>query len=102
PVSCGAPIGSRISITAIVTDCMQPHQPVLCKKPGGGPMQRLLAALIVALLSLPLAHAQSYPSKPIRFVISFGPGSASDVLARIAGQELYQSLGQPIVVLPKP
>src|SRR5262245_4565207 len=68
------------------------------------PMQRLAAPLISAVFLLPLAslQAQSYPSRPIRFVISFGPGSASDVLARIAGQELYQSLGQPIVVLPKP
>jgi len=67
-------------------------------------MQRLTAALIAAVLFLPPAalRAQSYPTKPIRFVISFGPGSASDVLARIAGQELYQSLGRPVVVLPKP
>src|SRR5262245_53648843 len=68
------------------------------------PMQRLAAPLISAVFLLPLAslQAQSYPSRPIRFVISFGPGSASDVLARIAGQELYQLLGQPVVVLPKP
>jgi putative tricarboxylic transport membrane protein len=67
-------------------------------------MKRLLSTLIAAVLFLPHAviHAQSYPTKPIRFIISFGPGSASDVLARIAGHELYQSLGQPIVVLPKP
>ncbi len=65
-------------------------------------MKRLI--FIAAALFLPLAAigAQPYPTKPIRFVISFGPGSASDVLARIAGQELYASLGQPIVVLPKP
>jgi tripartite-type tricarboxylate transporter receptor subunit TctC len=50
-------------------------------------------------------HAQpnaSYPSRPIRFFIPFGPGSASDVLARIAGQELSQAMGQPIIVIPKP
>jgi tripartite-type tricarboxylate transporter receptor subunit TctC len=47
-------------------------------------------------------HAQPYPSRPIKFVIPFGPGSASDALARIAGQELAQSLGQPVVVIPKP
>jgi tripartite-type tricarboxylate transporter receptor subunit TctC len=59
--------------------------------------------LSAVLLATPAAiQAQSYPTKPIRFVISFGPGSASDALARIAGQELSQSLGQPIVVLPKP
>jgi tripartite-type tricarboxylate transporter receptor subunit TctC len=49
-----------------------------------------------------VAQAQPYPSRPIRFVIPFGPGSASDALARIAGQELAQSLGQPIVVVHKP
>jgi tripartite-type tricarboxylate transporter receptor subunit TctC len=67
-------------------------------------MQSLIAALIAAALFLPQAasHAQPYPSKPIRFVISFGPGSASDTLARIAGQDLSQSLGQPVVVMPKP
>jgi len=67
-------------------------------------MQSLIAALIAAALFLPQAasHAQQYPSKPIRFVISFGPGSASDTLARIAGQDLSQSLGQPVVVMPKP
>jgi len=67
-------------------------------------MQKLLTALIASVLFLPQAaiHAQSYPVKPIRFVISFGPGSASDALARIADQELSQSLGQPVVVVPKP
>jgi tripartite-type tricarboxylate transporter receptor subunit TctC len=67
-------------------------------------MQVRIAALIAAVLFLlPAAvYAQAYPLKPIRFIISFGPGSASDALARIAGQELSQSLGQPIVVLPKP
>jgi tripartite-type tricarboxylate transporter receptor subunit TctC len=67
-------------------------------------MKKLIAALAgaVILLPQPVLHAQSWPTKPIRFIISFGPGSASDVLARIAGQELMQSLGQPVVVLPKP
>jgi len=67
-------------------------------------MQKLIAAGITAVLLLAQAaiHAQPYPSRPIRFVIPFGPGSASDALARIAGQELSQSLGQSVVVVPKP
>lgn len=67
-------------------------------------MQKIFAALFAAILLLlqSAVHAQPYPSKPIRFVIPFGPGSASDALARIAGQELLQTLGQPIVVVPKP
>lgn len=48
------------------------------------------------------AQAQAWPSKPIRFVIPFGAGSATDALSRIAGQELEQTLGQPIVIVPKP
>jgi len=74
-------------------------------EPWGKPnMLNLIAAALAALLLLPQgeARAQAYPSKPIRFVIPFGPGSATDVLARIAGQELSQALGQPIVVVPKP
>ena len=70
-------------------------------------MFKVIAAQCAAAFLLPVAalHAQpnpAYPSKPIRFVIPFGPGSATDVLARIAGQELSQSVGQPIVVVPKP
>lgn len=67
-------------------------------------MKRLPATLIAAVLLLPLADVpvQPYPSRPIRFVISFGPGSASDALARIAGHDLSQALGQHIVVVPKP
>jgi len=62
------------------------------------------AVALVALLSAGpgTSLAQSYPNKPIRFIISFGPGSASDALARIVGQDLAQSMGQPIIVVPKP
>jgi putative tricarboxylic transport membrane protein len=67
-------------------------------------MRKLIASGVVAFACLAhaMVHAQAYPTKPIRFIISFGPGSASDALARIAGQELSQTLGQPVVVLPKP
>jgi len=67
-------------------------------------MRKLIAAALAAVLFLPqaVAHAQPWPSRPIKFVIPFGPGSASDALARIAGQELAQSLGQPVVVVQKP
>ena len=63
-----------------------------------------MTTLYAALLLGPQVgvQAQPYPSKPIKFVIPFGPGSASDALARIAGQELLQTLGQPVIVVPKP
>jgi tripartite-type tricarboxylate transporter receptor subunit TctC len=67
-------------------------------------MKQWIAAVIATAVLLPQAalHAQPYPSRPIRLVTAFGPGSASDVLARIVGQELTASMGQAIVVVHKP
>ncbi len=66
-------------------------------------MKKYVFALPAAVLLMqPAAQAQQYPNKPIRFIISFGPGSASDALARIAGQELTATMGQPVIVMPKP
>lgn len=45
---------------------------------------------------------QPYPSKPIKLIVPFGPGSASDILARIISEPLTQALGQPIVIENKP
>ena len=61
-------------------------------------------AALAAVLLLPQAgaQAQAYPSKPIRFVLPFGAGSATDALARIVGQELELLLGQPVIVVQKP
>jgi tripartite-type tricarboxylate transporter receptor subunit TctC len=67
-------------------------------------MLRIIAAAFSAVLALsPVAVlAQAYPSKPIRFVLPFGAGSATDALARIVAQDLEQTFGQPVMVLPKP
>lgn len=61
----------------------------------------LMSALVALFLTYVPAAAQTYPSKPIRFVVPFGPGSATDVLARIAAQDMQQSLGQPVVITNK-
>ena len=46
--------------------------------------------------------AQTYPAKPVRVVMPFGPGSASDVIARVVAEELRVSLGQPFVIDYRP
>ncbi|MBR1125243.1 tripartite tricarboxylate transporter substrate binding protein [Bradyrhizobium lablabi] len=48
------------------------------------------------------ASAQSYPSRPIRLVVGFPPGGINDLVARIIGQSVSDSLGQPIVVENRP
>jgi len=44
------------------------------------------------------AHAQTYPTKPIRWVVPFPPGGSTDLLARVVGQKLTESWGQQVIV----
>jgi tripartite-type tricarboxylate transporter receptor subunit TctC len=60
----------------------------------------LAGVLVVANLASSAAHAQSqsYPNKPVKFVVPFPAGSATDAVGRIVAQAMSESLGQPIVI----
>ncbi len=56
-------------------------------------------SILCVMLGLPaIAQAQTYPDRPIRFVISFPPGGATDTYFRQLTNELSQELGQPVVI----
>ena len=54
--------------------------------------------VLLACLFAFQAHAQNYPTRPVRLVVPFPAGSATDQVARVVGAELQQALGQPFVV----
>ena len=62
-------------------------------------MQRLLTLMLATALAMPFAAAaQSYPDKPIRFIVPYPPGGNNDIVARIYAQKLSERLGQSMVV----
>jgi tripartite-type tricarboxylate transporter receptor subunit TctC len=66
---------------------------------------RNLARVLLAccLLMLPAAaHAQTWPSRPIKLVVPTGPGSATDVMARLLGEGVSRTLGETLVVENQP
>jgi tripartite-type tricarboxylate transporter receptor subunit TctC len=63
----------------------------------------LLAALaLTACCASSMAQAQSYPTKPVRWVVGYPAGGGTDFLARTAGAQLAQGLGQPVTVDNRP
>ncbi len=58
------------------------------------------AATLPALSGI--ARAQSYPSRPLRLVLGYGPGNAPDIVARLIGQWLSERLGQPCIIDNRP
>jgi tripartite-type tricarboxylate transporter receptor subunit TctC len=62
----------------------------------------LIAMGISALTCISSALALDYPTQPVRFVVGFAAGGATDILARLIGQRLSERLGQPFVIENKP
>jgi tripartite-type tricarboxylate transporter receptor subunit TctC len=63
--------------------------------------QLLIAAAVTAALPL-VARGQSYPTKPINWVVGFPPGGGADGVTRLVAAKLSQNIGQPVVVENRP
>ena len=64
------------------------------------PIRLVLTAVFAVFATAALA--QSYPTRPIRLLVSYPPGGAADIVARMLGQSLAARLGQPVVVENRP
>ena len=63
----------------------------------------LAAALgVMALTAAGIAAAQDYPSKPIRIIVQFTPGTSTDILARVIAQKMGEDWGQQVIVDNRP
>jgi tripartite-type tricarboxylate transporter receptor subunit TctC len=60
-------------------------------------MKKLLVGMTLAMLPA-LVGAQSYPSKPVKMLVAFPPGGPVDIIARLIGPKISETLGQPVVV----
>jgi tripartite-type tricarboxylate transporter receptor subunit TctC len=61
-----------------------------------------MVAVTVLWIFAALAHAQSYPAKPIRLIVPFPPAETMDVMSRLIGPKLSERLGQPVVIENRP
>jgi tripartite-type tricarboxylate transporter receptor subunit TctC len=70
-------------------------------------MKSVAATLIaflqwMVLLSAPMAYAQGYPNKPIRLIVPYAPGGATDIIGRAAAAEISKTIGQQVVIENRP
>ena len=63
-------------------------------------MKKILFLVLAVVVGT--ASAQTYPSKPIKIIVPFTPGSATDVMGRLVGERLNSVWGQPVIVENKP
>jgi tripartite-type tricarboxylate transporter receptor subunit TctC len=63
---------------------------------------RLFFPILGCLLFASVAHAQTYPSKPIRLLVPFAPGGSSEIVSRAFAAEMSKTLGQNVIVENKP
>jgi tripartite-type tricarboxylate transporter receptor subunit TctC len=62
---------------------------------------RLIAAIVALVTTAQMTRAADWPNRPIHFIVPFPPGGSTDVAARLIGDYMSRSLGQPVVIEDK-
>ncbi len=114
PTHCSAPLPHVVDPTLPRCGAVR-HAPVARAAPIGAPPPRLpharsagwragvgsalrLAAALALGLTLPCAYAQTFPARPVRYIVPSSPGSAVDTIARIVAPGLAEEFGHPVLV----
>ena len=71
-------------------------------KPTRRRFLQLAAAFVDVVVGRRIAAAQTYPTRPIRWIVGFPPGGAADMVVRLIGESLSERLGQQIVIDNRP
>jgi tripartite-type tricarboxylate transporter receptor subunit TctC len=69
---------------------------------GSGMLKRLASLGLAVLLCAAMGSRAEYPDKPVRMIVPFTPAGATDLLARLVGEQLGKRLGQPVVIDNRP
>ena len=62
----------------------------------------MIRIFLVLFLFVGNAYAQAWPQKPVRIIVPFAPGGASDLMPRLVGEKLAAMWGQPVVIENRP
>ena len=89
-------------VVRLLRAVVRPLRFLFSRPRGGGAAALAILLSTTGVQAVAQGAVQAYPSRPIRMIVTFAPGSATDTVARIYGQKMAEILGQPVIVENRP